>query len=81
MNDYEVDRAVQEKMNACAQETTGCIDPKQCVEPPFRDRLQIRLHRARGEARKAHQIEELLYLLDKQPEVARLLELVEAVGR
>ncbi|MES2136110.1 MAG: hypothetical protein V4502_03495 [Pseudomonadota bacterium] len=82
MNDYDIGRAVNEKMQAAgmgAKIATG--ECGNSVEPPFRDRLQNRLHHARREAEKANRIEELLYLLDKQPEVARILELVEAVGK
>jgi hypothetical protein len=80
--EYKVDTAVNEKMDAAAQQSTGAgYVGEMCAEPPFRERMQSRLHHARREGHKAHQVEELIYLMDKHPEVARILELIELVGR
>jgi hypothetical protein len=46
----------------------------------WRDRLERRGRDANREATKAAQYDELLFLLHKHPEVARILELLEAVG-
>lgn len=43
-------------------------------------RFHSQLERARREGNKAMQLEELVYLMDKHPEVARILELVDALG-
>ena len=43
------------------------------------DRVRSRLHRSSSEARKAVRMEELLFLLEKNPEVARILDLVGEV--
>jgi hypothetical protein len=45
------------------------------------DRIRNKRDRAVAEARKAVRLEELLDLFDKNPEVARMLDLVEEVGR
>ena len=47
---------------------------------PLRDRIASRARRAGNEARRAENLKELQYLLDKNPEVARILELLEAAG-
>ena len=47
---------------------------------PLRDRIAYRARRAGNEARRAENLKELQYLLDKNPEVARILELLEAAG-
>lgn len=47
--------------------------------PSLRERVANQLHRARQEAVRRERLEELQYLLDKHPEVARMLELLEAV--
>ena len=47
---------------------------------PLRDRIASRAHHAARESRRAENLKELQYLLDKNPEVARILELLEAAG-
>ena len=47
---------------------------------PLRDRISSRARRAGNEAIRAENLKELQYLLDKNPEVARILELLEAAG-
>jgi hypothetical protein len=60
--------------------------PQQCEETRpdneagLQERLRSRLNRAQRDAQKGEQIAELLYLLDRHPEMARILELFEAVG-
>lgn len=49
----------------------------QCGQPSLRERLSNRLYRAQEEARTADRLSELQYLLDKHPEVARILELLD----
>jgi hypothetical protein len=84
MKDYRVDQATQEKMNAaCGQQeaTAGRVGfDEPCAAPSFRERLTSRRDRAARESRKFGQVDELLWLLDKHPEVARILELIEIVG-
>ena len=46
----------------------------------LRDRIASRAHHAARESRRAENLKELQYLLDKNPEVARILELLEAAG-
>lgn len=51
------------------------------VAETFSDRLRSRRGRAERESWKANQIGELLYLLEKNPEVSRILDLIESVGQ
>ena len=46
----------------------------------LRDRIASRARHAARESRHAENLKELQYLLDKNPEVARILELLEAAG-
>ena len=46
----------------------------------LRDRIASRARHAAHESRRAENLKELQYLLDKNPEVARILELLEAAG-
>lgn len=45
----------------------------------IRERVDNDLHRANGEARKADALQELAFLLEKNPEVAQILDLIEMV--
>lgn len=57
---------------------TGCDYPKR---ENLRERLNYRLVRAYRDADKLAKTQELAALLDKNPEVARILDLVEELGR
>lgn len=54
-----------------------CTNP---AGPSLTERLQYQRRRAREQARNASNLDELIYLLDKNPEVARILELLKQVG-
>lgn len=56
----------------------NCAEPRQ---PSLMESVESQLHRATGEVRKAEQLHELQYLLQKNPDVARILDLLEVVRR
>lgn len=86
---YGQDEEIKMKlMNDTAQQTAYGLGlqgsaGKSC-DPPTREnllqRFRSRLNRARRDKIKTEQLEELTYLLDKHPEVARILDLVDAIG-
>ncbi len=47
--------------------------------PSLRERVDSQLNRARRERIKAEHLEELSYLLDKHPDISRILDLLEEV--
>ncbi len=81
-----IENAVREKMAAQANQAQASTigNAKMEYGEPMREsltgRLRSRLGQSMRESRKAEQLNELLYLLDKHPEIARILDLVEAVG-
>lgn len=56
----------------------GC-DTAQSARPSLRERVSMDLHRSMREVRKRDRLEELSYLLDKNPDIARILDLIEEV--
>lgn len=53
----------------------------QPMQASLRERLREQAARARRESRKVDRLDELNYLLDKNPEVARILDLLEDAQR
>lgn len=49
--------------------------------PTFREQMGKRLEHAKAEGKKAGKLQELCILLDKNREVARILDLIEEVGK
>lgn len=47
--------------------------------PTLRDRIRNQRYRSESEAKNAGLLAELEYLLDKNPEVARILELLDRI--
>ena len=47
----------------------------------LRDRVALDRSRAMEQGARAQRLQELEYLLDKHPEIARMLDLIEEVGR
>ena len=88
---YSVEEALQEKMAQAGQAECGSAlrgdvgnGPKVAdreTRAGFQERLHSRLGHIEREGRKGAALNELLYLLDKNPEVARILELIELVGQ
>ena len=65
-----------------AQGTIGSANDfgaAQVAEPSLRERIHNQRHWAQVESRRAEQLMELEFLLDKNPETARILELLEQV--
>ena len=50
-----------------------------CANPSLRERISAQKFRAQQESRNANRLAELECLLDKNPEVARILDLLESV--
>lgn len=64
-------------------QTTGVLgtaydSPEPC-RPSLRERVTSHLYRARKEADTRNRLEELQFLLDKNPDIARILDLIEDV--
>ncbi len=83
------EKEVAEKLNAMnqakAQQSTGaaiggCGLDSEPMRESLTGRFRNRLRRHQREGRKADQLGELLHLLEKNPEVARILDLVDALG-
>lgn len=78
----EKERAYQQQMQAQTGAIGGAMTPKSLDEPcraSLRERVAMDLGRARRESRKLERLSELEFLLDKNPEVARILDLIEDV--
>jgi len=65
--------------NNRAKNTTESWDDKPVTS--LRERIHLQRHRAQVESRRADQLSELEYLLDKHPEIARILDLLDVVKR
>lgn len=57
----------------------GGYDSKQAIGHSLRDRVHAQIHRATNEARRIERLNELAILLERNPEVARILDLIEEV--
>jgi len=64
-------------MGAGQQQTRG-LDDNPC-RIFLRERIHGQRHRAQQEARRAEALQELEYLFEKHPEVARILDLLDQV--
>ncbi len=74
--------SLYEQAEAIQFKTQGLAGKTETAEPcktSMKERLESNLYQAKKQSRKREQLEELLYLLDKNPEVARILELVESL--
>ena len=65
----------QSSILGCGQVGAGLSE---AAQPGLRERVAMNLNRAQQEARRSDVLHELQYLLDKNPEVARILDLLEA---
>ena len=80
-------RLEQSRLNQSASTAGGMIGgyaAKECEDPcrtPLREQVHYQLREASRQSRKAVQLEELAILLEKNPEVARILDLMEVVRR
>lgn len=61
----------------------GCVTTAKDADSPCRaslmERVSSQCHRSGQEARRLGRLQELQYLLDKNPEIARILDLLEEV--
>lgn len=62
----------------CANGSIG-YDNAKVAAPSLRERIAGQRQRAHIEATRAMRLEELEYLLDKHPEISRILDLLEVV--
>lgn len=70
------------------QQARGECGANQCTDKPypevaelgFMDSLRSKLRRSQQESRNLTHLDELIWLLEKNPEIARILELVKLVG-
>ena len=91
MNDIKYDNCTEAVNKAANSAQTaggmlgnGIYGLKECEEPcrqPLREAIHYQLRDAARQSRKAAQLDELAMLLDKNPEVARILDLMEVVRR
>jgi len=79
----EQDRTSNPAQDYGSQETIGGLcganKAQHAAPPSLRDRIAEQRHYAQLESRKAEQLMELEYLLDKHPAITRILDLLEAV--
>lgn len=70
---------MNEKLRGLQEQTakTGMSGAATIGRPGLRDRVRDQLSRASQEASRASRLDELETLLDKHPDVARILDLVE----
>jgi len=61
------------------RESMHGLSQGQCASPSLRERIASQRYRAQAEARQSEALMELEFLMDKHPEVARILELLERV--
>lgn len=80
MND--ADYTMEEKLKQQQySESIAQSQPQQCGEPmreTLTRRIDSRLYRAEKESRNNERLRELRYLLNKHPEIARILDLLDA---
>lgn len=69
--------AAKHRAARAPEEQTGAAI---CARPSLRDRVGGAHWRAEREARRRDQLSELIDLLDRNPAVTRILELIEATG-
>jgi hypothetical protein len=71
----------QAKAGAPIEQTQGAMlnTYDQPCRTSLRDRIESQLNRARTESRKVERLDELAFLLSKNPDVARILDLLEDV--
>lgn len=75
--------ARQAARNECGEATQaygaiGGLD--KCAKPSLTERLRASQKLAQQQARKAESLAELAHLLGKNPELARILDLLDSVG-
>ena len=84
MYDYEkiqesINKAAKEEAWAHAEAATGSAGKADCAEESLRARLRRQRERAQLQSRNVERLAELECLLDKNPDFARILDLLELV--
>lgn len=85
MTDNEYEKQMYDKRNAAdfMQAQSGELRTGATIgevkRQSMQERIASQLYRSTREARNAEALRELQYLLEKNPEVARILDLMEAV--
>ena len=75
-------KATQEKQYTAQTPAIGTLGGYALDEParpPVRQRVEMAAHRANQSARQLEQLRELANLLDKNPDIGRILDLYELV--
>ena len=89
IHDRQATEAIREELNAKLSEAptphglAGCATARAetpYCPPTLRERLQKQIHHSHKEQQTAWRAGELVELLNKNPEVARILELLEELG-
>lgn len=57
----------------------GCVGKHEVAQPSLRERIYSQRRHAQTESKRLDQLTELQFLLDSNPEIARILELLESV--
>ncbi len=82
MNEEKLKQMAELEYNARHMQgstTVGCdMEPKRAC---LRDRVRMDLNRAMREERRGRAMMELDSLLEKHPDIARILDLIEEIGR
>ena len=76
MNDRDVAEKMAQSSGLVGESTEQCTT----IEENLSGRLRNKYQRAQQESRRVLQLDELLYLLNKNPEVARILDLIDMIG-
>ena len=77
MTNQEQEKLAAEAMHLSGQAQCGQMGTTP-TPPGFRARIADRLRTARAEIQMANYLAELEYLLDKNPDVARILEIIDS---
>lgn len=77
----ELKRATAATQECCDTTNAGKIGYglDEACRPSLAERVTTQISRARREARQLDRLSELRYLLEKNPEVARILDLMESL--
>lgn len=73
-------QAYNAKMNINTADLQGSCGTSEPMQEMLSQRFRTKLNRSKRENYRTHQIEELVHLLEKNPEVARILDLIDAIG-
>jgi hypothetical protein len=78
-NIYESDKAENSANLKAGMSTPGLDNANEARRASLRERVENQKNHSCREARRVERLVELAYLLDKHPDVARILELIDEV--